>query len=201
MSIYTYGSVRLLLDASRACAYMYLHTHGSVRLMLPPSGQSEKINVSKVYIIESASRSPPGHCRSCCSLDDLYWKLFARLLYEFEAFCRRGASFGRFFSFHFAPLGAFLEQFWTLGVIFEALCIVGVKKTLRRQRCPRNASKRPPCFRPHVLRIILDVMFSDFSIFCLKCCCKKHVIFQACFSCVFLAIWSNANQWNIAKTL
>ena len=31
-------------------------------------------------------------------------------------------SIWRVFLLHFAPLGSFLEQFWTLGVIFEALC-------------------------------------------------------------------------------
>ena len=52
---------------------------------------------------------------SCCSIDDLCWKLFARILYEFEAFYRQGASFGMLFGFHFEPLGHFWSNFEPLG--------------------------------------------------------------------------------------
>ena len=148
-------------------------------------------------IIESASRSPPGHCRSCCCwIHDLYWKLFARLFYEFEAFCRQGASFGMLFDSILRPLGSFSEQFWTLGVIFEALCSHFL--VLKRRRCSKGA---PGALQNGQHRFELTFWTSFwtsflviFQFFCLKCCCKKHVIFQACFWCVFLAIWSSANQ-------
>ena len=48
------------------------------------------LNIMLWECIESASDSPPGHCRSCCSIDDLCWKLFARILYNCAAVCRQG---------------------------------------------------------------------------------------------------------------
>ena len=75
------------------------------------------------------------------------------------------------------PLGSFLKHL---------VHIFGVKKTMRRQRCPGNASKRPPLFRSHVLKIILDVTFSDVSAFLLKMLLKTYdfsSMLLLCFSC------------------
>ena len=98
------------------------------------------------------------------------------------------------------PLGCFLAPFWTLGVIFGAILnpwghfwstlstFFGVKKTLRRQRCPRSASKRPPWFRSHVLKLFWGSFLVIFQFFCLKCRCKIHVVFKRVFDVFFLCL-------------
>ena len=92
----------------------------------------------------------------------------------FASFCTLGVIFGAILN----PWGHFLKHF---------VHIFGVKKTLRREKCPRNASKRPPWFRSHVLEGILDVIFSDFSVVLLKMLMYKTCDFSSvllmCFSC------------------
>ena len=87
------------------------------------------------------------------------------------------------------PLGCFLVPFWTLGVIFGAILnpwnrfwstlftFFGVKKTLRRQRCPRSASKHKAAFRTHVLKLFWGSFLVIFQVFWLKRRCKKQLFF------------------------
>ena len=78
---------------------------------------------------------------SGCSIDNLSWKLFARNLNDFKAFCRQGASFGMLFGFLFEPLESFLEQFWSIGVIFERLCRHFL---VAKKRCVAKGAPRGP---------------------------------------------------------
>ena len=56
---------------------------------------------------------------SCCSVDDLSWKLFGRILYNFEAFCGQGASFGMLFGSILNPWGHFWSNFEPLESFLE----------------------------------------------------------------------------------
>ena len=58
---------------------------------------------------------------SCCSVDDLSWKLFGRILYNFEAFCEQGASFGMLFGSILNPWDHFWSNFEPLGSFLEHL--------------------------------------------------------------------------------
>ena len=52
---------------------------------------------------------------SCCSIDDLCRKLFARNLCNFRALCGQGASFGMLFGSILNPWGHFWNSFEFLG--------------------------------------------------------------------------------------
>ena len=58
---------------------------------------------------------------SCCSVDDLSWKLFGRILYNIEAFYGQGASFGMLFGFILNPWGHFWSNFEPLESFLEHL--------------------------------------------------------------------------------
>ena len=143
--------------------YLYLYLYSDWKRFAQSAGTLSKVVVQLMICV--------GSC-------------LPELSYDLEAFCRQCASFGMFFGFHFEFVESFWEQFWRF---WSALSLLfGVNTNAAAPQVSQERPKTASPFRTHILKIILDVMFSDFPFFAEKVGVKNMWLFKRVFDVFYL---------------